>query len=139
MKNLFYSWLVLQILAGAWLFISPFVMGVEEVYVMTNNMLFGALLAILGVGMIFYEYFRRERIERGLFLRNLYYPWVAFQFLMSIWLYVSPFTRGFSETRIAINDMLFGTIGVIFGIGTLFFEMYHREEFDTLEHIKGRA
>jgi hypothetical protein len=74
-------------------------------------MLFGALLAILGVGMIFFEYFHRERIERGSFLRNLFYPWVAFQFL----------------------------IGIVFGIGTLFFEMYHKEDFEVLEHISGRA
>jgi hypothetical protein len=63
-KNLFYSWMVFQMLAGIWLFISPFVFGAGETPIATNNMIFGAIVVILGVGSFFYEFYHRERSER---------------------------------------------------------------------------
>ena len=139
MKSLFYSWVILQIFVGIWLFFSPFVLGMTEFNIITNNMLFGALVSILGVGMVFYEFYHKERVERGSFLRRLFYPWMAFQILMGAWLFIAPFVLGFPGTNLAINDMLFGSVVVILGVGTFFFEMYHREEFETLTHVTERA
>jgi multisubunit Na+/H+ antiporter MnhG subunit len=51
-------------LAGIWLFISPFVFGYGETHFATNNMIFGAIVVILGVGTIFYEIYQRERFQR---------------------------------------------------------------------------
>jgi hypothetical protein len=139
MKSLFYSWVIFQIWVGIWLFFSPFIFGVTEFHVATNNMLFGALVVILGIGMIFYEYYHRERVEKGSFLQGLFYPWVASQLLIGAWLFISPFMLGFTATRLAISDMLFGTVVVALGIGTFFFELYHREEYETLEHATQRV
>ncbi len=65
MKSLFYSWMVFQILVGIWLFISPFVFGEGETHMATNNMIFGAIVVILGIGSFFYEYYHKEALERG--------------------------------------------------------------------------
>ncbi len=65
MKGLIFSWLVFQILVGAWLFISPFVYGEGETHMATNNMIFGAIVVILAVGNIFYEYYHKEILEKG--------------------------------------------------------------------------
>ena len=64
MKSLFYSWMVFQILIGVWLFISPFVLGAEETRIATSNMIFGALVVILGIGTSLYEFHHKERLER---------------------------------------------------------------------------
>ncbi len=63
MKSLFYSWMVFQMLVGIWLFISPFVFGFGETVSATNNMIFGAIVVLLGVGSIFYEIYHKERLE----------------------------------------------------------------------------
>jgi len=63
-KSLFYSWMVFQILVGIWLFISPFVLGAGETRIGTSNMIFGALVVILGIGTSFYEFYHKERLER---------------------------------------------------------------------------
>jgi hypothetical protein len=64
MKSLFYSWMVFQLLVGVWLFISPFIFGFGDTYFATHNMIFGAIVVILGVGTIFYELNHKERFER---------------------------------------------------------------------------
>ncbi len=64
MKSLFYSWMVFQLLVGIWMFISPFVFGFGESHMGTNNMIFGAIIFVLGVGTIFYEFYHKERLER---------------------------------------------------------------------------
>jgi hypothetical protein len=46
------------------MFISPFVFGYGETHFATNNMIFGAIVVILGVGTIFYEVYHQERLER---------------------------------------------------------------------------
>ncbi len=139
MKGLFYAWITFQITAGIWLFISPWLLGPADLHVLTNNMLFGALVVILGVGMAFYEFYHRERVEKGSLLPRLFYPWIAFQLLVGVWLFVSPFVLGFSGTNLAINDMLFGSIVFVLGIGTIFFELYHTEDFPALGHPAGRT
>ncbi len=64
MKSLFYSWMVFQMLVGIWMFISPFVSGFGETHFATNNMIFGAIVVLLGLGSIFYEFYHKERFER---------------------------------------------------------------------------
>ncbi len=64
MKSLFYSWMVFQVLVGIWVFISPFVFGSVGSHMATNNMIFGAIVVLLGVGSIFYEFYHKERLER---------------------------------------------------------------------------
>ncbi len=64
MESLFYSWMVFQMLVGIWMFISPFVFGFGETHMATNNMIFGAIVVLLGVGSIFYEFYHKERFER---------------------------------------------------------------------------
>ena len=64
MKSLFYSWMVFQLLVGIWLFISPFVFGFGDTPFATNNMIFGAIVVMLGVGTVFYELYHKERFER---------------------------------------------------------------------------
>ena len=56
--------MVFQILIGVWLFISPFVFGAGETHIATSNMIFGALVVILGIGTSFYEFYHKERLER---------------------------------------------------------------------------
>ena len=54
MASLIY-WMVFQILVGVWMFISPFVLGYGEEMMdqsmVTNNMIFGAVVALLGLGI----------------------------------------------------------------------------------------
>ena len=64
MKSLFYSWMVFQLLVGIWMFFSPFLLGFGDTHLATNNMIFGALVVILGVGTVFYELYHKERFER---------------------------------------------------------------------------
>lgn len=54
MKNLFYL-MVFQTLVGLWLMISPFILGYREfTSLVTNNMIFGAVVLLLGIGGIYY-------------------------------------------------------------------------------------
>ena len=48
-------WMVFQILVGVWLFLSPFVFGqsAEMTSTTTNSMIFGAVVALLGLGIAF--------------------------------------------------------------------------------------
>lgn len=45
-----------QILVGLWLMVSPFVLGVREITSFTmNNMIFGAIVLILGIGVAYIQ------------------------------------------------------------------------------------
>ncbi len=60
MKGLIY-WMVLQMLIGIWLILSPFALGFREMTkVSANNMLAGAIVFMLGLGVALYEYFYKE-------------------------------------------------------------------------------
>ncbi len=64
MKSLVY-WMGFQMLIGIWLFISPFVMGFNEMtHIAINNMVLGALVAILGLGFSLFEYHQEESLSR---------------------------------------------------------------------------
>lgn len=55
MKNLFYL-MVFQILVGLWLMISPFILGFREfTSIVTNNLIFGAIVLLLGIGGLYYQ------------------------------------------------------------------------------------
>jgi|PlaIllAssembly_1097288.scaffolds.fasta_scaffold1742346_1 hypothetical protein len=59
MKSIIY-WMAFQMLIGIWLFISPFVLEFREMTkVSSNNMLVGAIVFILGLGVALYEYYHR--------------------------------------------------------------------------------
>ncbi len=77
-------------------------------------------------------------------MKSLFYSWTIFQILVGIWMFISPFVFGLGETHMATNNMIFGAIVVILGVGTIFYEMYHKERFEKetaggLEHVKERA
>jgi hypothetical protein len=60
MKSLIY-WMVPQMLVGIWLIISPFVLEFREMTKLSaNNMLFGGIVFILGLGVALYEYSYKE-------------------------------------------------------------------------------
>ena len=60
MKTL-YFWMIFQILIGIWMFISPFVFDFRNLMgASTNNMILGALVVLLGIGVTIYEYYHRE-------------------------------------------------------------------------------
>ena len=74
-------------------------------------------------------------------MKSLFYSWMVFQMLVGIWLFISPFIFHFAGTNGAINSMLFGAIVVILGVGTIFYELYHKERFERetagqMEHAK---
>ena len=76
-------------------------------------------------------------------VKSLFYSWMVFQLLVGIWLFVSPFAFGFGDTPFATNNMIFGAIVVILGVGTVFYELYHKERFERetmagMEHAKER-
>lgn len=55
MRNLIYL-MVFQILVGIWLMVSPFVLGYREITSLTtNNMIFGAIVLILGIGLVYFQ------------------------------------------------------------------------------------
>ncbi len=73
-------------------------------------------------------------------MKSLFYSWMVFQMLVGIWLFISPFVLGYRDTILAVSNMIFGAIIVILGVGTTFFEFYHKERFEReyteLEHVK---
>lgn len=69
MRGLFY-WMAFQMLVGIWLFVAPFALGFKELTgAAVNNMIFGASVFILGLGVSLYEYYHGEaalpRMEHG--------------------------------------------------------------------------
>ena len=77
-------------------------------------------------------------------MRSLFYSWMVFQLLVGISMFISPFVFGFGDTHFATNNMVFGAIVVILGVGTVFYELYHKERFERetgagVEHAKERG
>ena len=73
-------------------------------------------------------------------MKSLIY-WMTFQMLVGIWLFISPFLMGFRElTRVAINNMVFGAIVVILGIGVSLYRSYHQEgSLPRMEHSEKKT
>jgi len=64
--------------------------------------------------------------------------------LVGIWMFISPFVFGYGETHFATNNMIFGAVVVILGVGTIFYAVYHKERFEKetaggMEHAKERV
>ncbi len=74
MKSLFYSWMIFQLLLGVWLFISPFIFGFGETHIAVNNMIFGAIVFVVGIGTIFFEFYHKERLEKEIQSLSLVEP-----------------------------------------------------------------
>ncbi len=77
-------------------------------------------------------------------MKSLFYSWMVFQILVGIWMFISPFVFGFGETHLATNNMILGAIVVILGVGSNFYELYHKERYEKeslvpMEHAKERA
>ena len=76
-------------------------------------------------------------------MKSLFFSWMAFQILVGIRMFISPFVFGFGKTHLAINNMIFGAIVVILGVGSIFYELYHKERFErepfAVEHAKERV
>ncbi len=66
-RYLFYAF---QVLVGAWLFISPFALGMSELGARVDNMIFGAIVVVLGVGFSVAEYYTHE-LEQGKTLQHV--------------------------------------------------------------------
>jgi hypothetical protein len=63
--NRIISSMIIQMVAGIWLFISPFVMGFKEMTIIAiNNMVLGAVVVILGLGVSLYEYHHEQEFHR---------------------------------------------------------------------------
>lgn len=77
-------------------------------------------------------------------MKSLFYSWMVFQLLVGIWMFISPSVLGYGDTPLATNNMIFGAIVFILGVGTVFFELYHKERFDReiaagMEHAKEKV
>ncbi len=70
-------------------------------------------------------------------MKSVFYSWMVFQIFVGIWMFISPFVFGFIGTHMATNDMIFGAIVVILGVGSIFFELYHKESFER-EGLRSR-
>lgn len=58
-----YFWMTFQILVGIWMFISPFIFRYREFMgAATNNMIFGAIVVLLGFGVSLYEFYHKEEV-----------------------------------------------------------------------------
>ncbi len=56
-------WAVFQGLLGIWLFVSPFVIGFQELTpVALNSMIVGAIIAVTGLGSFLFEVYHRANI-----------------------------------------------------------------------------
>ncbi len=75
-------------------------------------------------------------------MRTIYF-WMAFQILVGIWMFVSPFIFGFRESMGAsTNNMIFGALVVLLGFGVALYEFYHKEEaarISGMEHARERV
>lgn len=88
----------LNILAGLWLIISPFVLGYSALRgTMWNDIIVGIIVAVVAAVKIF----------RG---RDL--PWLSWiNVVLGIWLILSPFIFGnASDTRVLYNEIIVGII-----------------------------
>jgi hypothetical protein len=48
-------WMIFQIMVGIWLFISPYILGEGMTSMTKNNMIFGAVVILVGLGMAFFS------------------------------------------------------------------------------------
>jgi hypothetical protein len=64
MKSIRY-WMILQVVLGIWLIVSPFALGYREITSMTiNDVILGAIVAILGLVMAFIAQPEMRHLEK---------------------------------------------------------------------------
>ncbi len=64
MKKLMY-WMILQMLIGVWMFVSPYALGFKDLTgAAFNNMLFGVIVVLLGLGVFLYETSQSRTFKR---------------------------------------------------------------------------
>jgi hypothetical protein len=91
----------LNVLAGIWLIIAPFVLGYGDGDPYWNDIVFGAIVVVLGA-------------SRVLFAPRL--PWVsAINVLIGAWIFISAFWLDATGTA-AWNDVILGAIVFVLGI-----------------------
>lgn len=73
-------------------------------------------------------------------MKSLIY-WMTFQTGVGIWLFISPFVLEYKEeTAVAANNMLFGAIVVILGIGVSLYGSYHQAgSLSGIEHAEKKT
>lgn len=88
----------LNILAGIWLIISPFILGFSNVQsAMWNAVIVGIVVAVLAA------------IRAGAMLDQPWLSWI--NLILGIWLFVSPWVLGYSGTTSALwNSLVLGVI-----------------------------
>ncbi len=97
---------VLNILAGIWLIISPFVLGFSLMPAATwNTLIVGIVVLILAA------------IRAGYPLRNVGLSWI--NLLLGIWLIISPWVLSYRGSTTPVgNDVILGIIVGILGIAS---------------------
>lgn len=92
------SWL--NVIAGIWLIIAPFIFGFSNPTARTNEIWLGFIVGILALIRAFTP------------LRSIWLSWV--NLIAGIWLIISPFVLGYANTSSSANDIILGIIvGVI--------------------------
>jgi len=101
----------LDVLAGIWLLISPFVLLFHSTTIMANNVVLGIIIA----GLALIRFF------------NASYGTVALSWinaLLGIWVLISPWVLGFSTMHNAMsNDVAMGIIVVVLSCWSAFASM----------------
>jgi hypothetical protein len=88
----------LDILAGAWLLISPFILAMHATHVTANNVLLGII--ICGLALVRF-------VEPA--YRTVAFSWITA--LLGLWVLISPWALGFSTMHTAMtNNVAMGII-----------------------------
>lgn len=88
------SWL--NVLAGAWLIIAPFVLHYTNATTRTNDILIGVIVAVLAL------------FRGAIPSKNTWLSWV--NLILGLWLIVAPFILGYANTTPRWNDVIMGLI-----------------------------
>jgi hypothetical protein len=94
----------LDVLAGAWLVISPFVLAFSSMNgARVNNIALGIVIGLISLFRVF-----NPRVGSGLSWLNA---------LFGIWVVVSPWVVGFSRTQTAmVNNVVTGAVVVVLAV-----------------------
>lgn len=92
----------LDIIAGIWLIIAPYVLGYSSVASAAwNSVIFGIIIAVLAASREFGQGYRRA-----------WPSWI--NVLIGLWLIISPFFLGFSHIGVAVwNSIIMGIVVAI--------------------------
>ncbi len=59
------KWMIIQVVLGVWLIVSPFALGFQEITTMAlNDVILGTIVAILGLLVVFVELPQVRQLER---------------------------------------------------------------------------